>query len=320
MATLKSFWAVELVPGKEFTTTPEFDVHVTAAILPAGVKDKERTLVTATYAEVDEEDNEKPGQAFTIASLKLDHNDSQNIDLIFDADVPVTFAVVGKNPVHLVGSLVPPQGDDDDFMSDDDEDILSQEEDEEGEDAEDDEDEEAAAAIQAQLSKKRPAGQQTNGAAAKKPKQEQAAPKQEQKKPQQQQQTPKQGGEQKKPQQQQQKTPQQQKERTLQGGLKVITVAEGEGKVAKKGNRVAVKYVGKLANGKVFDKSTGAPFSFGLGRGEVIKGWDLGVEGMKEGEKRRLVIPPGLAYGAGGAPPQIPPHSTLTFDVELVRA
>jgi len=249
---LKSFWAVELVPGKEFTTTPEFDVHVTAAILPAGVKDKERTLVTATYAEVDEEDNEKPGQAFTIASLKLDHNDSQNIDLIFDADVPVTFAVVGKNPVHLVGSLVPPQGDDDDFMSDDDEDILSQEEDEEGEEAEDDEDEEAAAAIQAQL-KKRPAAQQTNGAPAKKPKQEQAAPKQEQKKPQQQQQTtPKQGGEQKKPQQQQQKTPQQQKERTLQGGLKVITVAEGEGKVAKKRKQGFREVCGKVAKWKGF--------------------------------------------------------------------
>jgi hypothetical protein len=199
---LHSFWAIELVPGKEFTTTPEFDIHVTTAVLPSNATGKGRTLVNVTYPEVDEEDNEKPGQSFTVASLKLDHNDSQQLDILFDADMPVTLSVTG-NPVHLIGTLVPPEpdmyGD-----SDDDEDILSQEEDDE--DIEDEDEEEAEADIQAQLQKKRPAAQQSNGAAAKKPKQEAAAPQ----KPQQQ--TPKQGGEQKKPQQQQQKTPQQQQQ------------------------------------------------------------------------------------------------------------
>lgn len=82
---------------------------------------------------------------------------------------------------------------------------------------------------------------------------------------------------------------------------------------------MAVYYVGRLKkNDKQFDKSDKGPgFKFKLGQGRVIKGWDLGVVGMKVGGKRKLIIPPQLAYGAGGAPPQIPPHSTLIFDVEL---
>lgn len=82
---------------------------------------------------------------------------------------------------------------------------------------------------------------------------------------------------------------------------------------------MAVYYSGKLAKtGKQFDQSNKGPgFKFKLGQGQVIKGWDLGVAGMKVGGKRKLTIPAALAYGAGGAPPQIPPHSTLVFDVEL---
>lgn len=83
--------------------------------------------------------------------------------------------------------------------------------------------------------------------------------------------------------------------------------------------QVAVYYTGKLAkNGKQFDQTNKGPgFKFKLGQGRVIKGWDLGVAGMKVGGKRKLTIPAALAYGAGGAPPQIPPNSTLVFDVEL---
>lgn len=82
---------------------------------------------------------------------------------------------------------------------------------------------------------------------------------------------------------------------------------------------MAVYYNGKLAkNGKQFDQTNKGPgFKFKLGQGRVIKGWDLGVPGMKVGGKRKLTIPASLAYGAGGAPPQIPPHSTLVFEVEL---
>jgi FK506-binding nuclear protein len=81
--------------------------------------------------------------------------------------------------------------------------------------------------------------------------------------------------------------------------------------------QVKVNYVGRLENGRIFDQSRGA-FDFRLGVGKVIKGWDLGVVGMRVGGKRRLVIPPKLAYGASGVPGTIPKNETLTFDVELV--
>ena len=104
----------------------------------------------------------------------------------------------------------------------------------------------------------------------------------------------------------------------LQNGLKKTDVVVGKGPVAKAGDHVTVEYTGKLTNGKQFDSSVGrAPFSFTLGAGQVIKGWDLGVAGMKVGGKRKLVIPPGLGYGAQGAGGDIPPNATLVFDVEL---
>ena len=93
----------------------------------------------------------------------------------------------------------------------------------------------------------------------------------------------------------------------------------GEGEQAKSGKKVGMRYIGKLTNGKVFDKNTsGKPFFFNLGRGEVIKGWDIGVSGMKVGGERKLTIPAPLAYGKRGAPPDIPRNATLVFDVKLV--
>ncbi|MBK8256086.1 MAG: FKBP-type peptidyl-prolyl cis-trans isomerase [Polyangiaceae bacterium] len=95
----------------------------------------------------------------------------------------------------------------------------------------------------------------------------------------------------------------------------------GTGAEAKAGQRVSVHYTGTLLNGKKFDSSLdrGKPFQFGLGAGQVIKGWDQGVAGMKVGGKRKLTIPPHLAYGSrdvGGG--LIPPNSTLVFEVELL--
>ncbi|KAL9696240.1 hypothetical protein quinque_015525 [Culex quinquefasciatus] len=109
------------------------------------------------------------------------------------------------------------------------------------------------------------------------------------------------------------------KTRTLQGGLVVEDLKVGGGVEAKPGKKVAVYYEGRLKkNNKVFDSSSKGPgFKFALGRGEVIKGWDLGVAGMKVGGKRRLTVPHQLAYGTRGSPPVIPPNSTLVFDVEL---
>lgn len=103
-------------------------------------------------------------------------------------------------------------------------------------------------------------------------------------------------------------------------GLKIEDVVVGTGAEARPGNRVSVHYVGTLTNGTKFDSSRdrGEPFAFTLGRGEVIKGWDLGVAGMKVGGTRKLVIAPELAYGERGAGGVIGPGETLVFEVELL--
>lgn len=103
-------------------------------------------------------------------------------------------------------------------------------------------------------------------------------------------------------------------------GLKIEKLVLGTGgKVAKGGKRVVVKYVGKLGSGKTFDKTKGnSTFSFRLGCGEVIQGWDKGIMNMHVGDKRRITVPPSMAYGSQGVPGAIPPNATLTFDVELV--
>ena len=103
--------------------------------------------------------------------------------------------------------------------------------------------------------------------------------------------------------------------------LETIDELVGTGKEAKAGDTVRVHYTGTLMDGKKFDSSRdkGEPFEFKLGAGQVIKGWDQGVAGMKVGGKRKLVIPPDLGYGANGSPPTIPANAGLKFDVELME-
>ena len=112
--------------------------------------------------------------------------------------------------------------------------------------------------------------------------------------------------------------------KTTKSGLKYAIIKTGKGKPAKAGQMVSVHYTGWLAsNGSKFDSSVdrGEPFQFPLGGGQVIKGWDEGVEGMLPGEKRQLIIPSKLGYGERGTPGgPIPPNATLIFDVELLKA
>ena len=103
--------------------------------------------------------------------------------------------------------------------------------------------------------------------------------------------------------------------------LEIEDIVEGDGDEAVAGKVVEVHYVGvSWKNGKQFDASwdRGDTFKFGLGKGQVIPGWDQGLVGMKKGGKRKLTIPPHLAYGTAGSPPKIGPDATLVFEIELL--
>ena len=109
-------------------------------------------------------------------------------------------------------------------------------------------------------------------------------------------------------------------EKMTDSGLKYEDLVEGDGELAEAGHAVSVHYTGWLTDGSKFDSSVdrNQPFSFALGKGQVIRGWDEGVAGMKVGGKRKLTIPPQLGYGAAGAGGVIPPNATLVFEVELL--
>ncbi|MBI4080521.1 MAG: FKBP-type peptidyl-prolyl cis-trans isomerase [Candidatus Levybacteria bacterium] len=107
---------------------------------------------------------------------------------------------------------------------------------------------------------------------------------------------------------------------TTASGLKIEDITVGKGVAVQSGDFVVIHYIGKLENGNKFDSSydKGQPFETQIGTGQVIKGWDEGVVGMRIGGKRRLIIPPSLGYGTQGVGGVIPPNATLFFEVELI--
>ncbi len=104
-------------------------------------------------------------------------------------------------------------------------------------------------------------------------------------------------------------------------GIRYIVLREGQGETGKPGDKARVLYVGRLLNGTVFDQATepDKAFTFRVGRGQVIEGWDQILQQMKPGEKRLVIIPPELAYGTRGQPPKIPRSATLVFEMEVLE-
>jgi FKBP-type peptidyl-prolyl cis-trans isomerase len=108
-------------------------------------------------------------------------------------------------------------------------------------------------------------------------------------------------------------------ERPPASELVVTDLALGSGALAANEDTLSVQYVGRFTDSTLFASTRGRPFFFRLGAGEVIRGWDLGLPGMRVGGTRRLVIPPDLGYGDAGVPPVIPPKATLVYDITLVE-
>lgn len=333
------FWGLVLKANRKYTQTIKKGFHLSQAALDVtGGSDEPVQLVLSSE-----------GHNYILCTLRKNKIEQVALDLNFAEGDEISFTSQGNGNVHLSGYLIPEQDDDLDFLEEDDSETeeqtpnvkgkkrkqekeanevsakkINQAEDEdeddsdfeesgeedEGDDAEEDGEEEEESSSEEEVTEPKPKqlkldkGKQNgleNGKVVSKEKQKKDKNKKQQQQQQQEVKTPK-GG-----------------ERTIQGGVKIEDIRVGNGPEAKPGKKVQVYYEGRLkSNNKVFDSSKqGNGFKFGLGRGEVIKGWDIGVAGMKVGGKRRITCPPHVAYGAKGSPPVIPPNSTLVFEVEL---
>ncbi|KAI8802870.1 hypothetical protein BJ742DRAFT_831741 [Cladochytrium replicatum] len=339
MVSPLSFWGLVLEPNKSYSQVVESDFRISMATLAKKGNSNKPVIVQVTVED----------STFNLCTLQSGHTENQPLEIYFSEGEEISLQAVGDAAVHLTGfhyvdtalmdgtrrtsnNSLPHNigGDDMDDEGEEDED----DEDEEGaeydeellaklvngeameEDDDEDDEDEAEVEVAPKAGSKRKNGEKEPSAKKVKFEIDKAAAKQEAPKEQKQK-------EKKQEKKEQQAAKESKKEgdnvRTLPSGLVVEDVETGNGPKAKKGSTVAVRYIGKLSNGKVFDSNVkGQPLSFTVGKGEVIKGWDMGLDGMTVGSKRKLTIPPALAYGSRGAPPEIPPNSTLHFEVKLL--
>jgi len=353
-----AIWSLDLVPGKTQVIVPQGDLRISNAALGEILADQNgRTVVKMTYSKLgensddedegeSEDENEESLSSLVLCALTAGKIENAQVNIVLEEGTPYRLEVVGKNPVSLSGNYIDQGGPDQppfgEFDSDSEEeedafhlrDVSSDVEMDptelDGIDSDENRFEEVQDEAEAPKPAKRPREtdekeekltkaekkknkklKKENGEAVPVGKEETKAKSAEEKA------EKKQGKKQEKKEGKANKEEKQFKE--LKGGLKVKDDTTGTGPQAKKGDKLQMRYVGKLQNGKVFDKNVkGKPFAFTLGNDDVIKGWDEGLMGMQVGGERTLVIPPQLAYGKRGSKPEIPPNATLTFEVKLV--
>nr|AEE62123.1 unknown [Dendroctonus ponderosae] len=278
------FWGLIMEPQRRYTQEVNKSFHISMATLDLESSSDGYAQVICTFN----------GKNYLLCTLQKPGLIQCALDLEFAAGTQVSFAANGKSHIHLTGYLTDYDDEEgltlEDFLGTEEQEDVS-EEDDSGEDenlseeAEDEEEVEEPIIEEEIVSKK----------------QQRKLKKEKNKEQQESNQSP-------------QKTKQ-----TLKGGVIVEDLVEGSGPPAKNGKFITVYYEGKLQkNNKIFDKTEKGPgFKFRLGTGEVIKGWDIGIVGMKAGGKRKIICPPQVAYGSKGSPPAIPPNSTLVFTVTL---
>ena len=288
----------------------------------------------------DEEDDDEDVGEFVLCTLSPKVQYQQALDFTITPDEEVYFVVTGSYPVHLSGNYVehPADTDEEDYEDDEEENLTPDEEDvldDESYDLDDLENEpdvenkieELVDEDDEKKQKKRSAEEEE----AEKPEKKSKKSKKDGKKvqfSQQLEQGPSETAQKESKEDKSSKNKDESKDskssskkyptEALFGGVVIEDRKKGSGPTAKDNNKVAIRYIGKLKNGSVFDKNTsGKPFSFKLGKGECIKGFDVGVSGMAAGGERRIIIPPKMGYG-NKALPGLPANSELVFDVKLV--
>ncbi|TFY83012.1 hypothetical protein EWM64_g1005 [Hericium alpestre] len=339
MVVAVAVWSLAVTPGEPQAFTPQADVRITNVALGDELKDEiSRTTVKLHYSKpvnVDDDEAEEAQGALettVLGSLIPGKIEQSVVNVVLEEEEEFLFEVVGKNTVYLTGNYIDQAPDnvpfnDESEGEEDDFDLRDVSSDVDVGMDELDEIEEAPS-----KSLKRPRGSdvametgepseklsKSQQKKAKKLKAENGAPVPVEEKSEAKTNGATKKEKKEKKEEKKEKAASEGDMKVLPSGLRIKDVKVGTGPQAKKGQAVSMRYVGKLQNGKVFDSNTkGKPFTFKLGKGEVIKGWDEGIAGMQAGGERLLIVPPKLAYGSSKSGP-IPANSTLTFECKLV--